>query len=367
MRLKLLPKTLLLILPVLFMILLGIVGYVTWQTRLGVAKDAEIKFGLAAKLAACEIEAKLDFLLTSSQTLARTIEGIDRTAPNSRANVRKILYKYLTETPEVLCCWVVFEPNQFDGRDAQFINRDGYGDKGRFQITYARKNAQIVRTFDSTEEVLNDEVAGGWYREPLNSRSGCFLEPNMYTYTGLKTDSYFITGVGIPITIDGKKVGAVGLDVDLKDIQKIVSGMSFSEKDYSALLSNTGIIIYHPNSSIIGRNFNDLDGSLIRNKQRIMDIIKEGMNVSFRMFDYMFLKEEALRIFVPVRIRTSFAPWSVMTTVPTASINIGANNFSRNILLASMLGIILITALITLQVNRIIRPFKGISGILNPD
>lgn len=363
MRLKLLPKTLLLILPALFLILLGILGYVTWQARSGVAKDAEIKLNLAAKLAACEIGSKLDFALVSAQTLTRIIEGIDGKAHGSRTNVRNILYKFLDETPEILCCWVVFEPNQFDGRDAEFINRDGYSEKGRFQITFARKNGQIVRTFDSTEEVLNDETASSWYLEPFNSTNGCFIEPNTYTYTGLKTDSYFITGVGLPIIINGKKVGVVGLDVDLKDIQKIASSISFSKNDYATLISNTGIIVYHPNPALIGINFNDIDNAFIKNKERISDIVRKGGSTSFKMFDHMLLKEEVFRVIVPVRIGAE--PWSIMITAPASSINNAANVLSRNILIASVLGIILITALITLQVNQIILPFQGIRGILN--
>ena len=144
MKLKLLPKTLLIILPALFLIQLCITLYVDFNVRTDMVAEAEGKFTLAARQASVEIVKKLDSAYAFTQVLAKMFEGMDRSAPGSRGNASKMLHSFMEDTPGLLCSWVVFEPNKFDGRDSEFINRDGYSEKGRFQLTFVRSGGLII-------------------------------------------------------------------------------------------------------------------------------------------------------------------------------------------------------------------------------
>ena len=148
MRFKILNKSLLFLLPAIFVIQALIIGYVAWKVRSDVVKEAEVKFTLAAKHVSVEALRQMDSSLSSIQALAHVFEGMDRKAPSARDSVIGMLYKFLEQTPEVLSCWVVFERNGFDGRDFEFINKDGYGKTGRFYVSFAQKNAQIAQIYD---------------------------------------------------------------------------------------------------------------------------------------------------------------------------------------------------------------------------
>ncbi|MGO0059627.1 methyl-accepting chemotaxis protein [Brevibacillus fluminis] len=55
-----------------------------------------------------------------------------------------------------------------------------------------------------------------------------------------------------PIVRDNQEfAGVVGLDLDLNDIQKLVSSVKISEKSYNMLLAEDGTIIYHPDQTVM--------------------------------------------------------------------------------------------------------------------
>ena len=365
MKSKLLNRSLLFLLPVIFIIQAFIVGYVAWKVRSDVIRDAEVTFTLAANHASVEIASLLDSSLSSVQAIAHAIEGMDRKASGSRSNVAGMLYKFLELTPDVLCCWVVFEQNLFDGRDFQFINRDGYGRTGRFYISFARKNAQVARMHDLKEVVFTDDISDIWGFNPFKYPGSFLTEPIKFSYTGIKTDLWFVTSLGHPISVDGERIGVVGLDINLKDMRQMVSGIRLSEKDYPVLLSNTGVIIYHPDPSFIGKNLDDMDDSAIIDKERIMNIVRNGETASFRFFDKVNLKEDAYRVFAPINVRGTTTPWSIMITVPVSAITKDADIITRNIIIASLAGIMLLAVLISLHVRGILRPVDGIYKILH--
>lgn len=365
MRLNLLNKSLLFLLPVIFIMQALIIGYVTWKVRSDVIKEAEVKFTMAAKQASVESLMLLDSTFSSVSVLAHTIEGMDRRAYGSRNSVIGMFYRFLEQTPDILCCWVVFERNAFDGRDFEYINREGYGRTGRFYLSFAQKNAQVARAHDLKEIVFTEDIADIWGFNPFRQPGSFMTEPNYFSYTGIKTDSWFITTLGHPITVGGERIGVVGLDISLKDLWRTVSGIRLSQGDYPVLLSNTGVIVYHPDPSRIGRKLSEVDTSLAANRERIADIIKNGETSSFRVFDGVVLKEEAFRVFAPIKVKGINTPWSVMITVPVSSITKEADIMTRNIILVSFLGITLLAAIIALHVRRILRPVSGIYKILH--
>jgi hypothetical protein len=63
----------------------------------------------------------------------------------SRELYSKILQESLVANPRLLSTWTVWEPDAFDGRDAEFVNTDGHDLTGRFVTCWHRAAGGIER------------------------------------------------------------------------------------------------------------------------------------------------------------------------------------------------------------------------------
>ena len=91
----------------------------------------------AADAAAARLEGDFRESFASIRSLARSLEGMDRTAPGARSAALGRVRQALEATPGALSAWVVTEPDAFDGRDAAYSRTQGFGEKGRFEGTFA--------------------------------------------------------------------------------------------------------------------------------------------------------------------------------------------------------------------------------------
>ncbi len=361
-RLKLQARQLLTLLGALLVIQGALVAYVAWKVRSDAIAEAQVTIRTAAELSATEIERELGFTLSAARTLARSLEGMDRGAEGARASALGMVRHILEEAPGTLCSWVVFEPDAFDGRDAEFIGREGFNERGRFEGTFVRQGGEIVRTYDTTEEILADDEEGMWYLGSLRSGRERLEPPYSYSYTGRAEDTHFITGFTVPIRIGGKVAGVAGLDIDVSEIQSLASEMHVTANDYSTLFSNDGLIIYHPDPEMAGKNLKEISRG--KDAVALLQAIAEGEVFSSTEYDALRLQEETYNVHVPVAVGNVRERWSLAVAAPLSDVTRRADILARNVVAASLVGALLLGLLIFFSVRRIVHPVKGVSEIL---
>ncbi|EFQ22864.1 methyl-accepting chemotaxis sensory transducer [Aminomonas paucivorans DSM 12260] len=315
----------------------------------------------AADAAAARLEGDFRESFASIRSLARSLEGMDRTAPGARSAALGRVRQALEATPGALSAWVVTEPDAFDGRDAAYARTQGFGEKGRFEGTFARLDGTIRRTFDTTEAMLADPVQGAWYREGLETPGETVQEPYSYAYVPGKTR--LVTTLTVPLLDRGHPVGLVGMDLDLDALHESLSRERILGVGQLSLLSNRGVFVSDSDSKLRGRSLEEMGKGKIQGLDDLLSSIAQGRAFTRQDYSLQF-REDALKIHVPVRTGTGLAPWSLAAVLPLSAVDLPARTLMKDILLVSLGGALLLAGVVTLLVRRVVRPVRALSATL---
>jgi methyl-accepting chemotaxis protein len=96
-----------------------------------------------------------------------------------------------------------------------------------------------------------DPTSRGWYKDAV-SNDGKVIATN--PYEDATTKEYVVTFAKTVKDGQGKLVGVIGLDVDLKLISKMVGDIKIGKDGYSAVLDAAGTIIAHKSKDLLGKN-----------------------------------------------------------------------------------------------------------------
>lgn len=141
-----------------------------------------------------------------AKTLAFTMENYKA---SNRTEVIGILENILEKNPNLIGTYVAYEPNAFDGRDAEYVNASGHDATGI--VPYCNKIKGRV-----TVAPLLHYNSSDYYQLPKAKGEDILTEP--YFYEGI-----FMVSHVSPIFRDGKFVGIAGMDVPLEYMDKELS------------------------------------------------------------------------------------------------------------------------------------------------
>ena len=362
-RLKLQGKILLAILTTMTLILGAIIAYVSTRAGDVVLRDAQQIVTASARAEAGAIESRVEEIQIAARTMAKVLAGMDRAAPGARNSALRMLQAVLETTPGALTTWVVFEPDAFDGKDGEFVSREGYKEKGRFMATFLKEGSAAKRNYDITEAMLESDAEGAWYRIPLRSGEEAVMEPYLYSYTGSKEDEKLITSLCVPIRVDGRVAGVAGIDIDLSEIQALVQNLRVMGTGTGTLFSNSGIFVGSPSPELVGKSLAEVGKGKIQNLDTILKNIREGRN--FTLFDYsLALKDETFKVHVPLSLGESKTPWSLSVLVPMGTIKAESRALTRNIALSALAGLLFMGVVVVFLVRRIVHPIRETSAVL---
>jgi DNA-binding CsgD family transcriptional regulator len=150
-----------------------------------------------------------------ARLLADTLAMLKRLGVSDRPVFDGILRTTLESHPRYLGVWSVWEPNALDGRDRDFVNREGHDDTGRYIPFWNRGCGSIAvepNVFYETPGV------GEFYLRPRREGRETVIEPYDYPVAGARR---FITTQVAPIFFQGGCVGAAGIDIAVEEIPAV--------------------------------------------------------------------------------------------------------------------------------------------------
>ena len=218
---------------------------------------------------------------------------------------------------KVLGIWLSFEPNGLDGKDSEFIDDKARvsNEKGRFSSYWSRAGGEGQNTImvedDLTKTTLN--LSGTpyniWYTCPRDTRSTCLLDPYEDTVAGKPV---LMTTISLPLIVDGKVIGVVGVDIALTALQATTDAAQkdlFNGAAHLEILSSTGLIAaYSGEPAKVGKNLIDSIGA-------------EGKEiVQLLANDRPVIREEddTIRAVYPLKPIAGAKPWGVVIKLPKA-------------------------------------------------
>jgi len=289
-----------------------IVSVQSYTTQKMVEEEAMLKAEEMAFRYANDIDAYLEVALDSARTLAQVFEtATDKSTGFAvgREQANAILRELLEKNTEFLGVWTCWEPDAFDGLDMTFKETKGHDDTGRFVPYWYRKDGKI----DITALVdYANKGAGDYYQLARDSGVETIVEPYEYEVEGRKI---LLTSVAVPIhdANEERVLGVVGIDIDLNNINKIVTSVRPYDTGWGTLLSHTGIIAANPKSDRIGKRFSDYGDPELRRRA----LQKIGVGESFREIETDKERGTTIfKVFVPIWFGKTTTPWCFMINMP---------------------------------------------------
>ena len=165
-----------------------------------------------------------------AETLAHTMENYET---SNRSEVINILESNLEKNPNLIGVYVGYEPNAFDGRDAEYVNAPGHDATGRF-VPYCNKIGGNLNFIP-----LKNYTSSDYYQLPKARGTDILTEPYFYENT-------FMVSHVSPVLKNGKFAGIAGVDVPLEYVDEEISKIRAFDTGYAFMVSNTGILLSHP-------------------------------------------------------------------------------------------------------------------------
>ncbi|AET67665.1 methyl-accepting chemotaxis protein [Desulfosporosinus orientis DSM 765] len=203
-----------------WLVFLGIFLYQTYRNTKFLALSAEmLKRGSLG-----------DYLILEKgvdavKMLLEEIIRLKKSGNTDRLKVIEIQKKLLSQNEQILALSSFWEPDAFDGRDQQFRNHEYY-DNGRF-TSYIYWNEGTIEV--TPLKNVSDEL---WYTIPKKTGKIAILEPYEYELDG---KSILMTSIMLPIIINGKFLGTIGTDIELKEVKEIQQDVIFYDNPYKNL------------------------------------------------------------------------------------------------------------------------------------
>lgn len=171
---------------------------------------------------------------------------------------------------KVLGIWLAFEPDGLDGKDSEFVGDAARqsNEAGRFATYWSRAGGEALNTImveeDMTKTTLN--LSGTpynvWYTCPRDSKRTCLLDPYADTVGGKEV---LMTTISVPLLVDGKSIGVVGIDIALDALQAAAVDSQrelFNSAGHMLIVSGTGVMAaYSVDATKVGKRIGDTLGA----------------------------------------------------------------------------------------------------------
>lgn len=322
---------------VMFVVFSLIIGYIGFYSRSMVINHAEKLTESIVKENARVIESSLKQHLDSVKSLVQNLEGLKKAQGQlSRETVDMLLKNMLELNHDLLGVWVCYEENALDGKDELYKNKAGHDKTGRFIPYWSRAGENVNR------DVLvdyDDQENGQYYQLPKSTGKSTIIKPYYYEIQG---KNIIITSICVPIIEKGNVIGVAGLDISLEDLNGVIAKIKLYENGYGKLLTNTGMMVTHPDSNMFGQNASDLDGE---HGTEILEALKSGSHYSTKEYSKYF-DEVAFKSFEPVRIGDISTPWSLAVEIPFDEVVAEVGVMLKTLVISGLIGLLIIILLV---------------------
>lgn len=335
-----------------FSVILVVLVASTWIMT---SKSQELAVEQAQELArtlsrqySLEVGETLDMAMATTRALASVFEQATNYDPiPDREYLDSILKQVLVKNPELSGAWCTFPANAFGDDEDKY--RDKY--KGAYRNWYHMVDGKVAESFAGAEG-----ISGSWFDDPMSGDVETLTKPYPWEADG---KTFWLSSTGHPVKRNGKKIGVVGVDFYLTDLQKVVTSISIFETGYAFLLHNDGTFIAHPDAEYIGKDISEFQNQ--EHRANLVDAIKKG-----RPYELVMTSpntgETNYYAYTPITIGQTTTPWSLAISIPMEKVEASAHSIAVISGIVGLVAAIVLLIVLIVIANVITRPVKkGIS------
>ncbi|MBN6774053.1 methyl-accepting chemotaxis protein [Pseudomonas granadensis] len=186
-----------------------------------------------------------------------------------REELNQSLKTAFERNDKVLGIWLAFEPNGLDGKDSEFVDDAARqsNEAGRFATYWSRAGGAALNTIMVEEDLTKTTLSvsgtpyNSWYTCPRDNKRTCLLDPYADT---VGTKEMLMTTISVPLMVDGKALGVVGIDIALDALQAaaVESQRSlFNNAGHMLIVSGSGVLAADSaDASKVGKKIGDTPG-----------------------------------------------------------------------------------------------------------
>ena len=187
-----------------------------------------------------------------------------------REELNQSLKTAFERNSKVLGIWLAFEPDGLDGKDSEFANDAARqsNETGRFASYWSRAGGTGINTIMVEDDMTKTTLSlsgtpyNSWYTCPRDSKRTCLLDPYADTVAGKEM---LMTTIAVPLLVDGKSIGVVGVDIALDALQaaSVESQRElFNSAGHMLIVSGSGVLAgYSVDASKVGKSIGDTLGA----------------------------------------------------------------------------------------------------------
>ena len=264
----------------------------------------------------------------------------------TREKVIEQLKATLEKTPSIMGIYTAWEPNAFDEKDKDFINKSIHDGTGRF-IPYIVRSGSGIDIVPLTD--YDKPGAGDYYLIPKQTKKPILMDPYNYKVDG---KDVLLTSLVIPI-IDksGNFIGIVGADIALDTLQAKVKDAR-PMGGYSSVITDKGTIAASgTDTTLIGKNIVSLNKSDESTVSRIAK--SESFTLTSRTDSAGISNMEIYQPILPYGINSH---WSFVSAIPYSNIYADYYIMLKAILVTVLIIILIIITLMNFLIKRSIKP-----------
>lgn len=289
----------------------------------------------------------------SARSLVNSFNSLKKLDNKNREFYNEMLKETLEKNNNFLAAWSMWEDNALDGNDKKYEGVYPYDESGRYDLTYYKDKGKTL--IEQGKLSMYDE---DFYTIAAKTQKEVINEPYYYSYVNDEKNQFFETSIVVPVVENGRTLGVVAIDIDLKELSKIIGGIKLYKTGFGVLVSNEGLVAAFSNENVIGKKFSE-NFDFVNND--VLSAIKKGELKTFTTYSKK-MGEDLFTCVTPVRVGTSETPWSLCVVVPRNETLSEANALLIKALSVGLIGILILSILIYFLADNFIKPiFKAVN------
>ncbi|MDR1654558.1 MAG: HAMP domain-containing protein, partial [Treponema sp.] len=253
----------------------------------------------------------------SVKIAAEELGQINPEDPGAR-NAGDRLIAAMLEHPAIVNSWLVFEPDAFDGRDAEHAGEYPGAPSGRYMRSFRLLNGKLSAVNDMNEKTIDDPEEGYYYAIPKKTGE-LYIDitgEHKIFFWDYKTGEGPLNTFTVvsPVFRENRFIGCIGIDVLLSSL---MLGDEFIKNAVSMLIDPNGTVVHARDPSVIGRHIEDLQFS---NIGTILDAFDEQREIQITSERGPLFEGRAYIFFYPVFIDDIDKPLYVYAAIPETEV-----------------------------------------------
>lgn len=351
-NLKIRQKIQLYILGTAVLIYVAVFGYISLANRQSSFTQTTKMIDAYSERYAHEVGNIMNSDISMLRTLSEGLKGANGYSAQQLMDMKnEMIRNVFKANPKIYSIW--------DSWEYTFLDPSWSKPYGRKAFTIINENGKITETI--TDRSLDGDPV--LYTDQKSRPRENAWEPYLDVFAEGKSEAKMMSTLSVPMMRDGKFIGLMAEDITLDQFQALLEQIKPLDGASAMLISPAGGVAGHPNKQLLAKNITQIKG-ITATASTLLDSLKAGKGYSFVAEDSTGV--ETYFSYAPIAVgRDNASTWGLGISVPTQEIYAQNQRAFFISMLVAIIGLALLSIVISILAKGITDPITRITGMLN--